>query len=138
MRLPLSLTRILGAVIVLIAVYAMPSTAFAHQGHEAVVSTTASATAAAEVSAAPHEMAVIAGKPGSDRASGQLSRQATDNAPCSGGCCSAGSSCCVPAIGNSSAHLERGDRGKVLVAAAAAVFGGVDPNLFGRPPRFFA
>ena len=135
MRLPLFLTRILGAVIVMIAVYAMPSAAFAHQRHGAEVAS-ASPIAAAE-STASAEAEGTEAQP-SERSGQQASRDPADKRPCNAVCCSGGSSCCAPAIDNCSFGLGSPPRVRTLVLAPVAVFGAVDPNLFRRPPRSFA
>lgn len=135
MRLPLPLTRILGAAIVMIAVYAMPSAAFAHQGHGTDVSA-ASSIASAENTASVEGSNAAEAQP-SGRTAQQASRQPADERPCNAVCCTGGASCCAPAIDTSSSGLDSPQRVRTLVLPRAAVFGGVDPNLFRRPPRSF-
>ena len=133
MRMDLQLIRLLGAAIVMIAVYAMPSAALAHQNHEAApVSMTASDKATAsddrseETSSLPAEAVELA----SQQDAAEIAVQCP--------CCSGGSSCCAPAISNTSHNVDLPPVGHLRALAPNPVFGGVDPNGFRRPPRTFA
>jgi hypothetical protein len=134
MRLSLFLARVVPIVIVMIAVYAMPSAAVAHPGHESSVTADASqAGTETEVSlAGASDEEQVLKEPGE-----RASARSADKLPCNGGCCSGGSSCCAPAVENPTAYLTNSDRRTSIVRAPTSVFSGVDPNLFRRPPKFF-
>ncbi len=134
MRLSVFLARVVPIVIVMIAVYAMPSAALAHPGHES------SGTADAYRASTETEVSLSgasAKEPALEETGERASAKSTEKVPCNGGCCSAGSSCCAPAVENPTAYLTIADRRTAIVRAPTSVFSGVDPNLFRRPPKFF-
>ena len=127
MRMDLQLIRLLGAAIVMIAVYAMPSAALAHEAHDAAAISVAVADDTSEArSSLPAEGVDLA------------SRRDVPDVPCNAACCSGGSSCCAPAIGHVSHNADLPQTGQLRALAPSPVFGGVDPNGFRRPPRTFA
>jgi hypothetical protein len=143
MGLQRQLARI-AAAIVLIAVFALPSLAIAHEGHAhhpsqvaaPLPESTSPDTCAADTRAADirtHEQhAVLSATPDSSSAPAGVTTR------CGGSCCSAGMACCGAALASDAISIPLVQASEQLGIPRAPPLSGLPPEALPKPPKSVA
>ena len=140
MNLRHQLVRVMGAAIVLIAAYLMPTVAQAHAGHVHA----APAAVAAATSASPDNSATAAKAAPYDAIAKTVAVLRADRstqapARCKGFCCGVNMSCCAPALAPEAATLvPLPAPSRLVLIYQAPARPGIDPEALPKPPRSFA
>ncbi|HEY1364488.1 MAG TPA: hypothetical protein VGF60_19755 [Xanthobacteraceae bacterium] len=142
------LAGLIWAAILVVAVQAVPGTAFAHSGHAHHSSIAAAAAAAAAAAPAGPAGAAQAALRGVDRErsahpalASAPPQDETSTAPtggCSGGCCGGGVGCCGAVLVGPVPPLSLPRAGAEIFPLSFDERAGIQPDALARPPKILA
>lgn len=133
------LVRLLGAAIVMIAAYLLPSDASAHGNHDATPKVTTEIASSSESGAAPNTVAVSEDATPKKHDANRVLARAEADKPCNLGCCSGASPCCAPGLSEVDVETHSLDSvSRVSFNISTETLPGQSPEAPPRPPRTFA